>query len=328
MKRREFIAGLGSMVAWPVVARAQQGDRVRRIGVLTPLVVDDPETLRNFAALQQGLQDLGWTEGRNVRFDYRWGGGNADRYSTHAAELVALAPDVLIANAGSVLGVLQRATRTIPIVFVSVVDPVGAGRVASLARPGGNSTGFAAAEFGISGKWLELLKQMAPGVTRAAVVRDPTTAGGLGYFGAIRTAAPSLHLEIIPIDGRDAGEIERSVVAFAGNPNGGLIVLGGTSTNINRGLIIALAARHRLPAVYSSRYFMADGGLISYSPVIDDYYRRAAGYIDRILKGEKPADLPVQVPTKYETILNLKTAKALGLTIPETLLATADEVIQ
>jgi putative ABC transport system substrate-binding protein len=329
MKRRSFITLLGGAVAaWPLAARAQQRERVRRIGVLIPLPADDPESQVRVAGFLQGLEGLGWSVGRNVQIDYRWGAGDADRYRRYATELVALGPDVLVAYAGSVLDALLRATRTVPIVFVGVIDPVGSGRIASLARPGGNATGFASVEFGISGKWLELLKQIAPQVRRAAVIRDPTTAGGLGYFGAIRTAAPSLGLDITPVDARDAGEIERAVAAFARAENGGLIVLGGTLTNINRGLIIALAARHRLPAVYSNRWFATDGGLISYGAVQTDDYRRAAGYVDRILKGEKPADLPVQQPTKYETVLNLKTARALGLDVPATVLVRADEVIE
>jgi putative ABC transport system substrate-binding protein len=293
-----------------------------------PVVADDPGTLRNIADFRRGLQELGWTEGRNVQFDYRWGGGDANRYRTYATELVALGPDVILTSAGSALGALQQVTRTISIVFVGAIDPVGAGRVASLARPGGNVTGFASAEFGISGKWLELLKQIAPGVRRAAVVRDPTTAGGLGYFGAIRTAAPPLGLEVTPVDARDTGEIDRSLTAFASGPNGGLIVVGGTMATINRIAIVALAARHRLPAVYASRVFARDGGLISYGPITTDQWHLAAGYVHRILKGEKPSDLPVQQPTQYETVLNMKTARALGLTVPDTLLVRADEVIE
>jgi putative ABC transport system substrate-binding protein len=279
-------------------------------------------------AFLQGLQELGWTDGRNVRIEYRWASGHTERVRKFAAELVALAPDVILANGTTALGPLQQATRTIPIVFVNVSDPVGGGFVASLARPGGNATGLAAIEYGFSGKWLELLKQIAPGLTRAVVVRDPALSSGSAQFGAIQAVSPFLGLNVSPVDARDAGEIERSVTAFAGEPNGGVIVTISTATIVHRERIITLAARHRLPAVYPYRLFVASGGLSSYGPDSVDPYRRAAGYVDRILKGEKPADLPVQAPTKYELVINLKTAKALGLDIPPTLLAPADEVIE
>jgi putative tryptophan/tyrosine transport system substrate-binding protein len=327
MRRREFIAGLASAAASPVVARAQQGERVRRIGVLMNLAADDPETLRRVAAFEQRLKELGWTEGRNVHIDLRSGLADADRYRRYAAELVALAPDVLLANGAVPLGVLQQVTRTLPIVFVNTTDPVGGGYVASLAQPGGNATGFMAFEYSMSGKWLQLLKQIAPSVTRVAVLRNPALGSGTPQFGVIQAMAQLLRVEVNPVDIRDAGEIERAVAALARAPNSGLVVTSSVG-RLPYNLIIALAARHRLPAVYPFRFFITSGGLISYGPDIIDQYRQAAGYIDRILKGEKPTDLPVQAPTKYEIVINLKTAKALGLTIPETLLATADEVIQ
>jgi putative ABC transport system substrate-binding protein len=291
------------------------------------LAADDAEGQARLAAFTQALQHLGWSEGRNLRIDTRW--ATADDIRTHAAELVALAPDVLVAATGTpTVAPLLQATRTVPIVFAIVVDPVGAGFVASLARPGGNATGFMAYEYGMSGKWLELLKEIAPHVTRAAVLRDPAVASGIGQFGAVQAVAPSLGVELSPVDVRDAGEIERAVAAFASGSNGGLIVTASGSATGHRQLIIALAARHRLPAVYPTRYFVTDGGLISYGADIIDQFRRAAGYVDRILKGEKPADLPVQAPTKYDLIINLKTAKALGLDVPTTVLARADEVIE
>ena len=328
MRRREFILALGgAAVAWPLAARAQP-ERMRRIGVLMNLAADDPESSARLTAFLQGLQQLGWTDGRNVRIDTRWAAGDADRYRKSATELVALMPDVILATGTSAVAPLQQATRTVPIVFVQVIDPVGAGLVASLARPGGNATGFTLFEYGMSGKWLELLKEIAPRVTRAAVLRDPASAPGIGQFAAIQAVAPSLGVELSPVDVRDAGEIERAVTAFARSPNGGLIVTASPSAAVHRELIITLAARHKLPAVYPFRYFVTGGGLISYGPDIVDQYRRAAGYVDRILKGEKPADLPVQAPTKYELVINLKTAKALGLTVPPTLLARADEVIE
>jgi len=329
MRRRQFIMLIGgAAVVWPLAARAQQGERMRRIGVLMTLSEDDAEGQERMAVFLEGLQQSGWTDGRNVRIDYRWAAGDADRVRRYAGELVALAPDVILTAGGAAVAALQQATRTVPIVFGSVIDPVGAGFVESLARPGGNITGFTVYEYGISGKWLELLKQIAPGVTRAAVLRDPTVASGAGQLGAIQGAAPSFGLELRPIDVHDAGEIERAVAAFARTPNGSLIVTGGALAAGHRGLIIMLAARHRLPAVYPARFFVTSGGLISYGPDRVDQYRRAAGYVDRILKGEKPADLPVQAPNKYDLVINLKTAKALGLTVPPSLLARADEVIE
>jgi putative ABC transport system substrate-binding protein len=290
--------------------------------------VDDPDGQARNAAFLQELHQFGWTDGRNVRIDTRWSAGDVDRIRKHVAEFVAFLPDVIVASGSATVGPLLQATRTVPIVFVNVPDPVGAGYVDSLARPGGNATGFILFEYGISGKWLELLKQISPGVTRAAVIRDPAITGGIGQFGAIQSAAPSLGLEVNPVNVRDAAEIERAVAAFARTPNGGLIVTGSALAVVHRELIIALAARHKLPAVYFRRQFVTDGGLMSYGPDIIDQYRRAAGYVDRILKGEKPADLPVQAPTKYELMINLKAAKALGLEVPPTLLARADEVIE
>ena len=329
MKRREFITLLGgAAAAWPLTVRAQQGERMRRIGVLMPIAADDPEGQTRIAAFQQGLQQLGWTDGRNVRIETRWSRGNATITLKYVAELLALAPDVILATGSNTMGPLLQATRAVPIVFVTVPDPVGAGFVDSLARPGGNATGFTAFEYGLSGKWLELLKEIAPGVTRAVVIRDPAITAGIGQFAAIQSMAPSIGVEVSPVNVRDAGEIERAVAAFARAPNGGLIVTGSASALVHRDLIIALAARYRLPAVYPARYFVASGGLISYGPDSIDPHRRAAGYVDRILKGEKPADLPVQAPTKYELVINLKAAKALGLTMPPTLLARADAVIE
>jgi putative tryptophan/tyrosine transport system substrate-binding protein len=327
--RRAFITLLGgAAAAWPLAARAQQLERMRRVGVLMHLAADDPEGQARIAAFTQGLQELRWAIGRNVRIDYRWAAGDAERARKYAAELVALAPDVILAAGGAVVAPLLQASRTVPIVFAQTPDPVGAGFVASLARPGGNATGFTIFEFGMGGKWLELLKEIAPRVTRAAVLRDAALAAGTGQLGAIQSVAPSFGVELSPIDVRDAGEIERAVTAFARSPNDGLLVTGSALATVHRDLIVALAARHRLPAVYSSRYFVTDGGLISYGPDSIDPYRRAAAYVDRILKGEKPADLPVQAPTKYELVINLKTAKALGLEVPPTLLARADEVIE
>ena len=289
--------------AWPLAARAQQGERMRRVGVLMASTADDPESQARIAAFVQALQQLGWTDGRNVRIDTRWATSNADDIRRHAAELAALAPDVILAAAGtSTVAPLLQATRTVPIVFVVVIDPVGAGFVASLARPGGNATGFTMFEYGMSGKWLELLKEIAPRVTRAAVLRDPAVASGIGQFAAVQAVAPSLGVELSPVDVRDAAEIERAVTAFARSPNGGLIVTSSAVATRHRDLIITLAARHRLPAVYAYRFFVTGGGLISYGPDLVDQYRRAAGYVDRILKGEKPADLPVQAPTKYELV--------------------------
>jgi len=329
MRRREFITLLGgAAAAWPLAARAQQPERMRRIGILLAAAADDAEFQARVGAFQQGLALLGWTIGRNVRIDTRWATANAAEIRRHAAELAALAPDVILAHGATTVGPLLQATRTVPIVFPVVADPVGAGFVDSLARPGGNATGFMTFEYSIGGKWLELLKQIAPSVTRAAVMRDPSITSGTGQLAAIQTAAPSFGVELSPVDVRDAGEIERAVAAFARSANGGLIVTGSAPAQLHRDLIVTLAARHKLPAVYYERFFVAAGGLISYGPNFVDQFRQAAGYVDRILKGEKPADLPVQAPTKYETVINLKTAKALGLDVPATVLARADEVIE
>jgi putative tryptophan/tyrosine transport system substrate-binding protein len=328
VKRREFITLLGGAAAWPIAALAQQSERVRRIGVLMGQAANDPEGQARIAAFLQGLQELGWSVGRNVRIDIRWSAGNADDTRKYAAELVALAPDIILASTTPSAGALLQATRTVPIVFTVVADPVGAGFVDSLARPGGNATGFITFEYGLAAKWLELLKEIAPGTTRAAVLRDPTITAGIGQFAAIQTAAPSLGMEIVPVNVRDASEIERAVATFARVGKGGLIVTGSPLTQLHRDLIIMLTARHKLPAVYSNRFFVADGGLMAYGPDLIGQHRPAARYVDRILKGEKPADLPVQVPTKYELVINLKTAKALGLEVPPTLLARADEVIE
>jgi putative ABC transport system substrate-binding protein len=329
MRRRDFTTLLGgAAVAWPLAARAQQPNRVRRIGVLMNLAADDPQSMARITAFLQGLQQLGWTDGQNVAIEYRWGGGDPERIRKFAAELVALAPDVILAVGSFTVLPLQQVSRTVPIVFANVTDPVGAGIVANLARPGGNATGFTTFEYGISAKWLELLKQLGSGITRAAVLRDPTIIASISQFAAMQSVAPSLGVELTPIDTRNAGDIERAVVAFAREPNAGLIVVTGTSAITHRELIISLASRHRLPAVYPFRYYVTGGGLMSYGPDVIDFYRRAAGYVDRILKGEKPADLPVQMPTKYELGINLKTAKALGLEVPPTLLARADEVIE
>jgi putative ABC transport system substrate-binding protein len=324
-RRRDVITLLGGAAAWPLTAGAQQPERLRRIGVLTYLAADDPDLAPRLAAFSQGLQKLGWIDGRNVRIEYRWGAGDTGRYGNFAAELISLAPDVILVSSGSALAAVQKTTRTVPIVFVNVSDPVGAGYVASLARPGANTTGFTLFEYSISGKWLELLKQLAPGVTRAAVIRDPSITSGTGQFGAIQAVAPQLGLELTPVDARDASGIERTIAGFVG---GGLIVTASPSAFLRRDLIIALAARHRLPAVYPTPRWVADGGLISYGPDEIEQHRRAAGYVDRILKGEKPADLAVQHPTKYELAINLKTARELGLEVPSTLLARADEVIE
>jgi putative ABC transport system substrate-binding protein len=329
MRRREFITFLGGAVAWPRAARAQQPERMRRIGILLPAAADNAEYQARVGAFLQALALLGWTIGRNVRIDTRWSGGNSAEFRRHAAELVALAPDVILAEGAGQVGALLQATRTVPIVFPAISDPVGAGFVDSLARPGGNATGFMSYEFSMGGKWLELLKQIAPSVTRAAVLRNSdTTPAGSAQFGVIQAVAPSLRVEVNPLNVRDAGEIERGVAAFARAPNGGLIVPNDAATFLHRNLIVTLAARHKLPAVYSERSFVAGGGLISYGPDRVDQYRRAAGYVDRILKGEKPADLPVQAPTKFDLVLNLKTAKALGLDVPAAVLARADEVIE
>jgi putative tryptophan/tyrosine transport system substrate-binding protein len=316
------------MATWPLAARAQQGKRIRRVGMLLPYAANDPQVQTRNAAFLQGLQQLGWTVGNNVQIDYRWSAGNEDDTRRYAAELVALAPDVIFASGSAAVGPLRRATRTVPIVFAVVPDPVGAGFVDSLARPGGNATGFIPYEYSIGAKWLEVLKDIAPSVTRAAIVRDPAITAGIGLWGAIQSVSPSFGVELRPVDVRDADEIERALTAFARSPDGGLIVTGSALAIVHRDLIIALAARLRLPAVYYERYFATAGGLISYGPDNTEQYRLAAGYVDRILKGEKPADLPVQASTKYELVINLKTAKAMGLTVPETPVARADEVIE
>jgi putative tryptophan/tyrosine transport system substrate-binding protein len=328
MKRREFIAALGGAAAWPFVARAQQPERMRRIGVLIVLTEADAEGQGRLQVLKAGLERLGWTDGRSVRIDTRWGGGDVDRIRQYAMELVALAPDVIVAIGGAAVGPLQQATNTVPIVFTSTPDPVGSGFVASLARPGGNATGFTQFEFGISAKWLELLKEIAPRVSRVAVLRDTTVPGGIGQLGSIQAVAPSFGAELSSIDVRNAPEIERAVTAFARGSNGGLIVLSSATGVVHRELIITLAARHRLPATYPSRLFVTGGGLISYGPDVANQPRLAAGYVDRILKGEKPGDLPVQESTAQQLAINLNTAKALGLTVPPSLLARADEVIE
>jgi putative ABC transport system substrate-binding protein len=329
MRRRSFITLLGGVVAWPVAARAQQPERMRRIGVLMAYAADDPDAQIRIGAFLQGLQQLGWTVGRKLQVDTRWATTDANSLRRHAAELVALAPDVLVAGSGTATITPQRqATRTVPIVFAVAVDPVGAGFVANLAQPGGNATGFTAYEYGLSGKWLELLKEIAPHVTRAAVLRDPTIASGIGQFAAIQAVAPLLGIELSAVDARDVDEIDRALTAFARSGNGGMIVTPSPVASHNSNQIIALAARHRLPAIYAWRFYAAIGGLVAYAPDLPDQYRLAAGYVDRILKGEKPSDLPVQAPTKFQLTINLKTAKALGLTVPDTLLARADEVIE
>jgi putative tryptophan/tyrosine transport system substrate-binding protein len=329
MRRREFITLLGgAAVTWPLAARAQQGERVRLIGVLIPYAADDPESLARVGGFVQGLQQVGWTIGGNVRMEYRFSAGSADAARKYAAELVALAPDVILANGGAVVAPLLQLTRSVPIVFVQVTDPVGGGFVDSLARPGRNATGFTVFDYGIGGKWIELLKQFAPRLTRVAVLRDPVNPAGTGLLGAIQTASPSFGVEATSIGLREADEIERGVTAFARGGNGGLIVTPSALASVHRELIIGQAARHQLPAVYPFRYFVTGGGLSYYGPDTLDQIRRAAGYVDRILRGEKPGDLPVQNPTKYGLAINLKTAKALGLTVPPSLLARADEVIE
>ena len=329
MRRRDFVTLLGGATfALPLTARAQQPDRMRRIGVLMNLAADDAEGQARLAAFLQGLQEAGWAVGRNVRIDLRWGAGDADHFRKQAAELVALAPDVVLASGSPVVVALLQATRTVPIVFAQVVDPVGGGLVATLARPGGNATGFTIFEYALGGKWVELLKEIAPGVTRVAVLRDAASTSGIGQLGAIQSVASSLGMELTPVGLSDVGEIERGVTAFARASNGGLIVTPVTLAIVHRDLIITLAARHRLPAVYGLRPFAIAGGLISYGPDSIEPFRLAAGYVDRIFKGEKPADLPVQAPTKLKLAVNLKTAKALSLTVPPSLLARADEVIE
>ena len=326
MRRRHFLGVLGGVVALPLAGRAQE--RIRRIGVLMSTAVADPEAQARIAAFQQELQQLGWIVGRNVRIDTRWGGSDAESIRRYAAELVALGPDVILANGSVTVGPLLQATRSVPIVFAYVPDPVGAGFVDSLARPGRNATGFTPFEYSLAGKWLELLKEIAPRVTRASVIRDPTISTGLGQFAAIQAIAPSVGVEVSAVNIRDAGEIERAITAFARASNGGLILTGSALAVLHGDLIVALAARHKLPVVYFERQFVTRGGLISYGPNIVDQYRRAASYVDRILKGEKPADLPVQASTKFELSINLKAAKALGLTVPPSLLGRADDVIE
>ena len=327
LKRREFITLLGGAAAWPLTARAQQAERLRRIGVLSNLAEDDPESKVRIAVFLKEMRELRRNDGRNVQIDYRWAAGDAERYRKHAAELITLAPDVILAVTTPAVTALRAIAPTVPIVFVNVIDPVGSGLVASLARPGGNATGFTVFEYSIAAKWLQLLKEIAPRVTRVCVLRDTISAAGIGQFAAIQTVAP-MDIELSAIGSQDAGEVEEAIAAFARNSNGGLI-LTATGFNSNHpGLLAAVAARHKLPTVSPFRYYVAAGGLTSYGPSPTDPYRRAAGYVDRILRGEKPADLPVQAPTKYELVINLKTAKALGLTVPPTLLATADEVIE
>lgn len=329
MRRREFITLLGSAAAvWALAARAQQPEAMRRIGILVSLGADDRQGQARHGAFVQRLRELGWTEGRNVRIETRWAAGNAADMRKYATELVAFAPDVILAAGGSTVVPLMQATNTIPIVFTGVSDPVGGGLVASLARPGGNVTGFTVFEYGMSAKWLELLKEVAPTVKRVAVLRDPNIPQGIGQFGAVQSLGPSLGVEVSPLNVRDAVEIERDITAFAHGSNGGLIVTGSGLAIVHRELIVTLAARYKLPAIYFERFFVAGGGLISYGPDLLDQYRRAAAYVDRILKGEKPADLPVEAPTKYETVINLNAAKALGLTVPPTLLSRADGVIE
>jgi len=328
MRRREFITLLGGAAAWPSAARAQQSDRIRRIGMLSNMSSGDSQGREEAAAFAEALKVHGWISGGNLQIDYRWGAGDGERYRTYAAELVAQAPDVLLAVGGTAVGALQRVTRDIPVVFVGTSDPVNRGLVASLSRPGSNTTGFSIFEYSICGKWLELLKQIAPSMMRAAVIRDPSEFSGVAEFAAIQAIAPSLGVDLSPIDPRDSGAMERAVRDFAHQSNSGLVVTESGASIKDRDRIIALAAQQRLPAVYASRYFATAGGLISYGPDDLEQYRRAAGYVDRILKGEKPADLPVQAPTKYELVINLKTAKALGLTVPPSVLSRADEVIE
>jgi ABC-type uncharacterized transport system substrate-binding protein len=327
MRRRQFITLVGGAAAWPLAAHAQ-AERVRRVGLLHAQSSNDPERQASVAVFRQALGQLGWTEGRNIQFEYRWSGGNAAETRKFAAELIALAPDVLLTSGAAPLAPLVQGTRNIPIVFVLVADPVGAGFVDSLARPGGNVTGFMAQEYALSGKYPELLKEIAPNVKRAAIIRDPAISAGIGLFGAVQSAASSLGMEVVPVNVRDAGEIERAITDFAKAPGGGLIVTASALAFVHRDLIISLAARYKLPGVYPARAFVASGGLFTYGASNRDQYRRAASYVDRILKGEKPADLPVQAPTKYELVINLKTARALGLEVPPMLLARADEVIE
>jgi len=329
MKRREFIGALGGVAAlWPLVVHAQQTERIRRIGALSNLAAGDPEGVARDAVFVQGLRALGWSVGRNLQIDYRWSGGDANRLQAHAAELIALGPEVVLANSGVTILPLQQASRSMPIVFAQTVDPVGLGVVESLARPGGNITGFTNIEFGITAKWLELLKQIAPAITHVAVLRDPFDPAGIGQWGAMQLAAQAFALDLSVVNVRDPDAIERGLAKIATFPNTGFIVTTSAPAGVHRDLIVRLAARHRLPGVYPNRSFVGAGALVSYGPDPIDQYRRAAGYIDRILKGEKPADLPVQAPTRYDLAINLKAAKALCLTISPTLIALADEVIE
>jgi putative tryptophan/tyrosine transport system substrate-binding protein len=328
MRRRELITILGSAAAWPLATHAQQADQMRRIGIMTGVVGEESDFKARIAAFSQELQRLGWTEGRNLRIDFRAAAGNVADARKYATELVALAPDVILAAGGSTIAPLLEATHTIPIVFTLSVDPVGAGFVDSLQRPGGNATGFMVFEYSLSGKWLELLKQIAPDVTRAAVLRDPTSPTGTGQFAVIQAVAPSLGVDVSVVNVRDANEIERGVAAFARSANGGLVVTASPFTLIHSDLIVTLAARHKLPAIYWDRVFVPGGGLFSYGVDVIEEHRKAAGYVDRVLRGEKPADLPVQAPTRYDLVVNLKTAKTLGITVPQSILARADEVIE
>jgi len=329
MKRREFITLLGgAAAAWPLAARAQQSEPMRRIGVLMNVAADDPEAAARVGAFSQGLGELGLVIGRNVRIDYRWYAGNAEAARKYATELVALAPEVILASGTLGVTAIQQVNRPVPIVFTLVADPVGASFVNSLAQPGGNATGFMLYEYSLSGKWLEFLKQIAPRITRVAVLRDQTNPAGIAQFGAIQALAPSLGVQVSPINVRNANDIESGIATFARTANGGLIVTGSASATVHHHLITKLAAQYKLPAIYTNRVSVAGGALISYGPDRVDPYRRAASYVDRILKGEKPADLPVQAPTKYELVINLKTAKAVGLEVPPSLLARADEVIE
>jgi putative tryptophan/tyrosine transport system substrate-binding protein len=326
--RRQFITLVGGAAAWPLAARAEQRERMRRIGVLMSQSADDRVAQTRYAAFLQGLQRSGWEVGRNVQIEARWVATGGDNTRKSAAELVSLAPDVILATGSAGTGPLLQATRSVPIVFVHTPDPVGAGYVNSMSRPGGNATGFINFEYGLGAKWLELLKQIVPNITRAAIVRDPAITAGIGMWGAIQAAAPSLGIDVIPVNIHEAGEVERAIADFARSANGGLVVTGSGLAVTHRELIVSLAARHRLPAVYFERFFVDAGGLASYGADLVEQYRQAAGYVDRILKGEKPADLAVQAPTKYELVINLKTAKALGIEVPDTLLARADEVIE
>jgi putative tryptophan/tyrosine transport system substrate-binding protein len=328
MRRRTFITLLGGVAAWPLATRAQQSDRMRRIAALVGAATHDENVRARIAVFLQRLEQLGWVNGRNLRIDHRGGAGDPDRIRAHVAELIALAPDVILTSGTATMSPLLRASRTVPIVFTNIADPVGAGFVDSLARPGGNVTGFIQFEYGMSAKWLELLREIAPSITRVGVIRDPAVSAGIGQWGALQTAAPSFGIEVSPINIADARELENAVAAFASVPNRGLILTASAWSAVHRNLVTALAARHKLPTVYYRHVPAAEGSLISYGPDLNDQMRRAAGYVDRILKGEKPADLPVQAPTKYELVINLKTAKALGLEIPATLLGIADEVIE